>query len=103
MRAMLFVLLLTLFACGSDAPSGDPIAGELLSEDVTPNCAACHSLASAGFTGSVAPDLDELQPGYQRVLDALREGPGLMPSYEGVLTDREMHDLAAFISGAAGS
>lgn len=90
---------LVLAACQpSDTPRGDPEAGAAVIENLDDSCGLCHTLESAGFTGTPAPNLDELRPGYQRVLDAVREGPGLMPSYAEVLTDAELHDIAAFIS-----
>lgn len=91
--------LLVLAAC-SDAPepSGDPVAGEQVLAGLDTSCGLCHTLESAGFTGSVGPNLDQLAPGFQRVLDAMREGPGAMPSYANRLTDEELRDLAAYIS-----
>jgi cytochrome c6 len=99
----LFLCSFLLAACTADAPRGDPVSGAELAEDVRPSCGLCHTLAGADFVGRSAPDLDHLRPGYQRVYDAIREGPGMMPSYRGILTERQMHDLAAFISREAGT
>lgn len=103
MRVMILVAALALVACSSDEPRGDPVSGEVIAQEVEPSCGLCHTLEGAEFVGQSAPNLDDLRPGYQRVLDAVRTGPGLMPSYSGVLTDDAMHDLAAFISREAGS
>ncbi len=89
--------------CGSATalPQGDPVAGEAIVESLNPTCGQCHLLESAGFTGNSAPDLDALRPGYQRVLDAVRTGPGFMPSYAGVLSEAELQSVAAYVSGEA--
>lgn len=100
----LLVATVLLGACAEDdVPRGDPVAGEAVVEDLSPSCGMCHSLESADFVGIAAPDLDQLQPGYERVLDAMRNGPGAMPSYSGILTEAEMHDVAAYVSDEAGS
>lgn len=103
MRRATLILALLLAGCNtSDAPRGDPVSGESLISEVEPSCGLCHTLAAAGFEGTAAPHLDILQPGYQQVLDAVRSGPGLMPSYRNVLSEKEMHHIAAFVSGVAG-
>lgn len=102
-RVALLVAILLLPACAQTLEArGDPIAGAEVAEEVELSCGLCHVLEAAGFTGQSGPNLDVLQPGYQRVLDAMRDGPGLMPSFRNRLTTKEMHDLAAFISGEAG-
>lgn len=94
--------LLLVAACQSaDAPRGDPEAGAMVIEDLDNSCGLCHTLESADFEGTAAPDLDQLRPGYERVLNAVRQGPGLMPSYAQELSEDEMHDIAAFISREA--
>jgi cytochrome c6 len=99
MKEWLVVIAIALTSCTQNAATpGDPVAGEALVEDVTPGCGLCHTLEGADFVGMSAPNLDDLRPGYQRVYDAIRQGPGLMPSYRGVLSERQMHDLAAYIS-----
>ncbi len=102
-RALVLPALLVGTGCGGgEEPVGDPVAGKRIAVEVAePSCGRCHTLADAEFEGTVAPDLDELRPGYQRVLDALRRGPGVMPSYDDQLSDRELHDVAAYVSGAA--
>jgi cytochrome c6 len=104
MKGWILVLALALSACTNQhGTPGDPVAGESLVENVSPGCGLCHTLEGADFVGTSAPNLDVLQPGYQRVLDAVREGPGLMPSYREQLSERQMHDLAAYISREASS
>lgn len=96
--AVAAAILVTVACHPVDAPRGDPEAGADVIDGLDNSCGLCHTLESAGFEGTPAPNLDELRPGYQQVLEAVRDGPGLMPSYAGELTDAELHDIAAFIS-----
>jgi mono/diheme cytochrome c family protein len=95
----------SLGGCGDDHIDdrpGDPVEGRILvTETVEPSCEACHTLAAADFDGTIGPDLDRLRPGYATVLEALRTGPGAMPDYSDHLDARALHDIAAYVSGAA--
>lgn len=69
----------------------------------TTNCASCHTLADAGTTGTVGPNLDQAQPDEARVVERVTNGKGVMPSFEGVLTEEEITEVAAYVSAAAGT
>jgi cytochrome c6 len=107
-RAVALVLPLSLFlaACQPGqqtdlrVPRGHPDAGEQLFEQemVEPTCGACHTLQAAEWGGGFAPNLDLVQPGYERVLTAITEGPGAMPSYRGTLTEQQLRDVAAYVA-----
>jgi sulfur oxidation c-type cytochrome SoxX len=75
-------------------------------------CGACHTLAKANATGNIGPSLDDLAAAagdgspedYVResVLDPdaeVAEGfqPGVMPSYEGRLTDEQVQALIEYL------
>lgn len=64
------------------------------------SCGSCHTLEAAGTSGTIGPNLDELQPDRERVLAAIAEGPGAMPEnlYEGA----EAEAVADFVSENAG-
>jgi mono/diheme cytochrome c family protein len=82
-------------------PEGDPEAGR----DVfaTAGCNTCHTLADAGATGTVGPNLDESQPSYELAVDRVTNGQGAMPPFEGQLTEQQIRDVAAYVSSVAGS
>jgi cytochrome c6 len=83
-------------------PQGDPIAGRdafLLGTD--PRCGECHTLADAGTTGTIGPDLDEVKPTFDQVIAALNEGPGEMPDFSDV-SPQFKDNIAAYVSTAAG-
>ena len=65
----------------------------------TDNCGSCHTLSAAGTSGTVGPNLDEVDVNAVVVEDVVREGSGTMPSFEGDLTDDEIAAIAAFVAG----
>ena len=65
------------------------------------NCAACHMLADAESNAMVGPNLNEIRPDIQRIIMAVRNGIGVMPAMEGVLTDQEIEAVAHYVSIAA--
>jgi cytochrome c6 len=65
----------------------------------TDNCGSRHTLAAAGTSGEVGPDLDEVNLDATVVEDVVREGPGTMPGFEGELTDDEIAAVAGFVAG----
>jgi cytochrome c6 len=98
-----------LAACGGDGGEGadDAAAGRdaeqietgraLFAGSAQPACVSCHALSDAGSTGGIGPNLDTLAPDAARVEQAVRSGPGPMPSFEGELTDAEIDALAAYV------
>ena len=65
------------------------------------NCAACHSLADAGSIADIGPNLNQIRPQVQTILMAVRNGIGVMPAMEGILTDEEIEAVAHYTSIAA--
>ena len=51
------------------------------------NCKSCHTLKDAGATGSVGPNLDDLQPDKATVSRQVENGGGPMPAFKGKLSD----------------
>ena len=98
------VLLAFVAGCGgSDEDSSSPPAsaggGEQLFKD---NCSACHTLAAAGASGKVGPNLDQLKPGPDLVTSQVNSGGGAMPSFKGKLTDDQIKQIADYVSSNAG-
>lgn len=63
-------------------------------------CASCHTLSVLGATGTIGPNLDQLQPSYEEVVNAVTYGAGPMPSYQKRLKPQKIEDLAAFVVAA---
>jgi cytochrome c553 len=79
---------------------GDPAAGK---EVFLANCGTCHTLADAGTTGNVGPNLDDSQPPEELVVDRVTNGQGQMPPFSGSLSEQQIADVAAYVSSVAGS
>ena len=57
---------------------GDPVAGKDVFLGASA-CGGCHTLADAGASGTVGPNLDESQPSAELVVDRVTNGQGGMP------------------------
>jgi cbb3-type cytochrome c oxidase subunit III len=68
----------------------------------TTNCAGCHTLADAGTTGTVGPNLDQAQPPKELVVDRVTNGAGVMPPFKGTLSDGQIQAVADYVSSVAG-
>jgi mono/diheme cytochrome c family protein len=80
--------------------NGDPVAGKVVFK--TGPCAGCHTLADAGTTGTVGPNLDQAKPPLSLVVDRVTNGRGAMPSFKGQLTTKQIADVAAYVVKATG-
>ena len=78
---------------------GDPTKGKAL---FVTNCGGCHTLAAAGTSGAVGPNLDDLKPDYQAVTAQITNGGGVMPAYKGQFTTQQIADLAAYVVTSTG-
>jgi len=61
------------------------------------NCAACHILADARSAGQIGPNLDQIKPELTIVLNAVSMGIGVMPAFEGILTDEEIKSVSYYV------
>ncbi len=68
----------------------------------TTNCAGCHTLADAGTTGTVGPNLDQAKPPKELVVDRVTNGKGVMPPFKGTLSDAQIQAVADYVSSVAG-
>ena len=67
----------------------------------TAGCSACHTLAAAGATGTVGPNLDEKKPSLARVVQFVTNGKKAMPPFKNQLTPTQIHDVAVYVSESA--
>ena len=65
-------------------------------------CGSCHTLAAAGTTGTVGPNLDESKPSLQLAIDRVTHGRGAMPAFKGQLTDEQIRAVAEYVASGAG-
>lgn len=114
-RALVLAVVATALAtavagCGGDGDttevstttsttgSGDAAAGKEVFASA--GCGGCHTFSAAGSSGSVGPNLDDASPSYDHVVTQVTEGGGAMPSFRDELTDQQIQDVAAFVSGS---
>jgi len=79
---------------------GDATAGKGVFTSA--GCTACHTLKDANATGTVGPNLDDLKPPFQLVVERVTLGKGVMPSFKGKLKDKQIADVAQYVSTIAG-
>ena len=118
-----FVVPLVIAACGGDddsaapppaepAPAeepapeeamaaGDAAAGEPIFQEA--GCGGCHTLAAAGSTGAVGPNLDDLMPDLKTIVEQVTNGGGGMPAFAGQLTEQEIADVSQYVADSVGS
>jgi mono/diheme cytochrome c family protein len=65
-------------------------------------CGGCHTLAAAGSSGQVGPNLDDAKPSSDLVVERVTNGKGPMPSFKGELSEQQIEDVAAYVSENAG-
>ncbi len=63
----------------------------------TQSCGSCHTMAAAGTTGTVGPNLDDLKPSLQAAIEQITNGGGGMPPFKGQLTDAQIKALAQYV------
>lgn len=95
-------------ATGEEAPSGGAADEAMLetgrqvfTEEAAPPCTVCHTLADAGASGQVGPNLDQLQPSPDMVRQAVAGGVGIMPAYGGRLSEAQIEAVAHYVSTVA--
>jgi mono/diheme cytochrome c family protein len=86
---------------GGSSGGGDAAAGKKVFASA--GCSACHTLKAAGASGTVGPNLDQLKPSLQAVQAQVNHGGGGMPAFKGQLSDKQILDVATYVSSVAGS
>ena len=60
-------------------------------------CGTCHTLQAAGSAGEIGPNLDMLKPQVDQIINAVTNGIGVMPPWEGILTEEEIEAVAYYV------
>jgi mono/diheme cytochrome c family protein len=81
-------------------PSGGDTDGKAIFASA--GCGGCHTLAAAGSSGTVGPNLDEAKPSLELAIDRVTNGLGGMPSFKGQLSEAQIRAVATFVSENAG-
>jgi cytochrome c oxidase subunit 1 len=68
----------------------------------TAGCSGCHTLAAAGATGTVGPNLDIKKPGLALVIERVTNGGKTMPSFKSSLSAQKIQEVAAYVVASEG-
>lgn len=68
----------------------------------TAGCNSCHTLADAGASGTVGPNLDDAKPDMALVVDRVTNGKGVMPPFKAQLSSEQIQAVADYVSSVAG-
>jgi cbb3-type cytochrome c oxidase subunit III len=66
------------------------------------SCASCHTLAAAGSSGTIGPNLDDSKPTPELAVDRVTNGQGAMPSFKDQLSEAQIQAVAKFVADNAG-
>jgi cytochrome c6 len=101
---MPILAVLSSFTVSAHAQDGSKSmdAKYLFTVGLTPACGLCHTLAAAGTSGQIGPNLDDLQPTAERVALAVKLGSGVMPPFDGKLDEEQIAAIAQFVAKATG-
>lgn len=78
-----------------EVPEGDAAAGKQVFASA--GCGGCHTLAAAGSSGTVGPNLDDAQPDKALIFARVTNGRGAMPAFKGRLSEKQIADVTAFV------
>lgn len=95
-KSLFYHVLLVSVLFSAKAFAGDPFLGASIYNE---HCVSCHG---ANGKGVIAGTPDFLQPNFMTKGDfqlktTIKAGSGIMPAYEGILKDREIIDVIAYI------
>jgi len=104
MRDVLFVRLPAGAAAAPAPPVSSPTPPAVADGKAlfTSLCAGCHTLADAGASGTIGPNLDEERPSCDKVVERVTRGEERMPSFAGTLTGDEIRRIARYVAAAVG-
>ena len=66
------------------------------------NCGSCHTLADAGTSGTIGPNLDQLKPPLDAAIKQITNGGGGMPAFGDQFSDAQIRAIAAYVVKATG-
>ena len=66
------------------------------------NCGGCHTLADAGTSGTVGPNLDQLKPSLDAAVKQITNGGGGMPAFKDQFSQEQIQALAQYVVKATG-
>ena len=96
---LLFVLFLNLFFLPAKSDSIFEMGKDVFLNKAM--CGSCHALSDAETSGQIGPNLNQIKPDIIRIINAVTNGIGVMPPYEGTLSMQEIEAVAHYVSISA--
>ena len=100
------ITVLAVVLIPPDGKAGSPATPAQITQGksvfTSAGCVNCHTLAAAGATATVGPNLDQAKPAASLVIERVTNGQGGMPPFSGKLSKAEIAAVAAYVSTVAG-
>ena len=95
MKKIILIIITTIFTTSSFADDKMTLGLEVYNNKA--QCGACHTLQSAGSEGQIGPNLDQINVQMSQIIYAVTNGIGVMPPWEGILTNEEIEAVAYYV------
>lgn len=103
MRKTAVLLAVSLIGLLPLAHASDTEKGkQVFTQEAQPSCIVCHTLSDAGSAGAIGPNLDELKPSRQQVINAVTGGVGIMPAFDESLSSEQIQAVAHYVATMTG-
>jgi len=97
------LLAITLIGLSGLVHASDLEKGKkVFTQEAQPSCTVCHTLSDAGSAGAIGPNLDELKPSREQVMNAVTGGVGIMPAFNESLSSEQIQAVAQYVSTVTG-
>ena len=95
MKKILLILLVVTFSRSTFADPKMELGLDVYNNKA--QCGVCHTLQAASSAGDIGPNFDQLTPTIPQIISAVTNGIGVMPPWEGILTDEEIEAVAYYV------
>ena len=95
MKRFLFIFLFFILNNNSFADDKMKLGLQIYNEKAM--CGTCHTLQAANSNGDIGPNLDMIKPQISQIVLAVKNGIGVMPPWEGILTADEIEAVAYYV------
>ena len=95
MKKIILIIITTIFTTSSFADDKMTLGLEVYNNKA--QCGVCHTLQSAGSEGHIGPNLDQINVQMSQIIYAVTNGIGIMPPWEGILSNEEIEAVAYYV------
>ena len=95
MKKIILIIIAAIFTTSSFADDKMVLGLEVYNNKA--QCGVCHALQAVGSDGQIGPNLDQLNSSMLQIIYAVTNGIGVMPAWEGILTEEEIEAVAYYI------